>query len=240
MSFKLFITGTDTNVGKTYISVGILRAFNALNYRTIGLKPLATGCHLTNGILYNEDALALQAAASVPMQYAHVNPFAFAPPIAPHIAAAQQKVELNCRSLQTSLQPALEISADLHLIEGAGGWLLPLNEKETMADFIIHYQFPVILVVGIRLGCLNHALLTFKAMQHQSVKIIGWVANCIDPSCLQIDDNITTLEKCLPIPCVGIVPHQGHAESQLNIALIKERLNTHDLYPFHLKTRLSF
>lgn len=199
---NIFITGTDTGVGKTYISTRLLKHYNEQGLKTIGLKPVASGCELLNGKLYNDDALALQQAASIKLDYDWVNPFAFEPPIAPHIAAMQENKSITIASLSEKLAPALNTPADVRIIEGAGGWLLPLNERETMADFVAQENFAVILVVGMRLGCLNHALLTAHAMQAANINCLGWIANCIDPNMPYLQENIATLKQRLAIPCI--------------------------------------
>jgi dethiobiotin synthetase len=220
MSIKLFITGTDTGVGKTYISVGILKAFNSLNKSTLGLKPVASGCQLIKGALYNEDALALQKASSIKLAYEKINPFAFEPAIAPHIAASKIKCPLNLASLNQSIHDGLTYPTDVCLIEGAGGFLTPLNHQETLADFVISHRFNVILVIGMRLGCLNQALLTVKAMQADKTSLIGWVANCLEPEMECLEENITTLESWLPTRCLGIVRYGQQPEETLNMSAI--------------------
>lgn len=197
---NIFITGTDTGVGKTYIATRLLKQYNDKGLKTIGLKPVASGCELTNGKLYNDDARALQQAASVKLDYDLVNPFAFLPPIAPHLAAHATKTTLTVHTLIEKTKTALQIPADIRLVEGAGGWLLPLNDRETMADFVIRQNFSVILVVGMRLGCLNHALLTANIMQATNVHCIGWIANCMDPSMPYLNENIETLKQQLWMP----------------------------------------
>src|SRR5262249_50518062 len=150
---KVFITGTDTNVGKTYVSTGLLKAFNQLGYSTLGLKPIASGCDWIDGKLRNSDALALQQASSLKLDYEQINPFAFEPPIAPHIAGNKLGLRLDVKNLTDALQPTLELNADIQIIEGAGGWHVPLNDRESMADLVKHLNLPVILIVGIKLGC---------------------------------------------------------------------------------------
>jgi len=208
MKMKIFITGTDTNIGKTYISVGILQAFGALKLSTLGIKPLASCCKIINNKLYNEDALALKHASTLKLPYHKINPIAFAPAIAPNIAAEQINYHLNLDTLNKKTIYAREYPADLCLMEGVGGWNVPLNNKETMADFVKTNNLPVILVVGIKLGCLNHALLTYQAIKNSQVPCIGWVANCIDPNMLFCQENITTLKTWLKIPLLATVGYQ--------------------------------
>ncbi len=208
----VFITATDTEVGKTYISAEILKSANANNLTTIGIKPVASGCELKQGKLYNEDALILQQASSHSLPYDVINPFAFLQPIAPHIAAQQQNISLSVTKLIDHTQEALAAPADLHVIEGFGGWHAPLNMQETMADYAVQLNCEVILVVGIRLGCLNHAILTEKAIINSGAKCIGWIANMIAPDMLCKHENIQTLKTWLTTPCLGVAECGGTLE----------------------------
>lgn len=214
MSRHIFVTGTDTEVGKTYVSAGLLQAFNRQGLQTIGLKPIASDCKLENNKLINADALQLQKHASYPLDYDVINPIAFAPPVAPHIIAEQLGQPLSVARLTELTRPALQLEADITLIEGFGGWYAPLSATETMADYVRAMQFDVLLVVGMRLGCLNHAVLTHRAILADGLKCIGWVANCIDPDMLYLQENIALLIASLPTPCLGIV---GHGESAATI-----------------------
>lgn len=190
-----FITGTDTGVGKTFISLQLLRHFKKHGLSTLALKPIASGCEETPQGLRNEDALALQAAASIKLAYHQINPFAFLPPIAPHIAANQVGVNLSVATLTQTLTPILQTPADIKLIEGAGGWLLPLNKTETLADYIETLNIKIILVVKMQLGCLNHALLTAKNITDRGLTLAGWVANTIAEPMPYLENNIETLSE---------------------------------------------
>jgi dethiobiotin synthetase len=205
MRLKVFITGTDTGVGKTYVAASLLHAFTKQGFSTLGIKPLASGCHVIDGKLYSEDALALQTASSIQLPYEYVNPVALQPAIAPHIAAAQIKINLSSALLQEKCLYAFSYPADVCIVEGVGGWHTPLNTTETMADFVTAMQLPVILVVGIRLGCLNHALLTYQAIKQSNVTLLGWIANCFDPAMEVIDANINALREWLSVPCLGVI-----------------------------------
>ena len=202
---KLFITGTDTDIGKTYISVGLLKYFNRQGLSTLGIKPLATGAKFYHQQLMNDDAIALQHASTIKLNYETINPIAFEPAIAPHIAAKHAEYSLGVNLLLEKCRMAFECSAEVCIVEGVGGWRAPLNDKETMADFVKQSQLHVLLVVGIRLGCLNHAILTYEAIKRDGVTMLGWIANCIDPNMLAIQENIDTLKKWLPIPCWAVV-----------------------------------
>ena len=207
MSRKLFITGTDTGVGKSLVSAGLLRGLAQQNLAVVGMKPLATGGIKYGNQLVNTDALLLMQSASIKLKYEQINPLIFAPAIAPHIAAWQQNQSLSAADLYSRCLSTLNYPADVCLIEGVGGWLTPLNEQETMADFVKLTGSKVLLVVGMRLGCLNHALLTEAAIHQSGLSLLGWVANCVDPDMECLEHNIATLQKRMHAPCLGIVPY---------------------------------
>ena len=205
-----FVAGTDTGVGKTVVAAGLLRAFGRAGHSTVGLKPVAAGCDRAGGALVNGDALALQREASCPLEYAEVNPVALEPAIAPHLAAMQAGHPLSCAGLLAHCSPWVERvrskTLDVLVIEGAGGWLVPLNERETLADFCEALGAGVILVVGMRLGCLNHALLTAADVERRGLQLVGWVANCLPPDMAELDANLATLEGRLSAPCLARIP----------------------------------
>ena len=211
MSAAFFVTGTDTDVGKTTIAAGLLRAARLAGLSTAAVKPVASGCEDGVDGLRNSDALALLAECSLPLSYAEVNPFAFAPAIAPHLAAREAGVELKVEALATAVQAVLAQQADFTLVEGAGGWRVPLGEQATLADLPIALDLPVILVVGVRLGCINHALLTAEAIVRDGLRLAGWVANVLDPQTSRLDDNLRTLTERLAAPCLGRVPRLEQA-----------------------------
>jgi dethiobiotin synthetase len=189
MSLNYFITGTDTNVGKTYVSACLLNAFSQAGYSTLGIKPISSG---------GNDAEILQRASTIKLPIELINPISFDLPIAPHLAANKIGHELTVDELINKTAPALNYPADVRIIEGAGGFLVPLNNAETMADFVVRCDLPVILVVGIRLGCLNHALLTYQAIKQSSAKFVGWIANCLDGDVDETDGMIETLRIWIP------------------------------------------
>ena len=205
MAIKFFVTGTDTNIGKTYISTALLRKFNNMGFSTFGIKPIASGCHNINGKLRNEDALALQEISSIKKSYKFVNQVSLGAPIAPHIAAKLEDLHLTTEVLIEKINRSLSISSDVFIIEGIGGWFVPLNDKESMADLVKLLNIPIILVVGIKLGCLNHTILTINAINQIKISLLGWVANCIEPQMKAADENIKTLETWVKAPCIGIV-----------------------------------
>lgn len=207
-----FVTGTDTEVGKTYVTTQLMAAYIRLEERVAGLKPIAAGVENINGKRVNADAYALQQTANVPLPMATINPFCFDEPIAPHIAAARQNMALTRQQVKAALTKCLsQIDADYCFIEGAGGWLLPLNTKETLADVVADLQVPVILVVGMRLGCLNHAMLSMRAIRQHGCECVGWVANCLAPDMPMLRENIQTLKDTFDVPCLKIVDYLHQA-----------------------------
>jgi dethiobiotin synthetase len=220
MTRTWFVTGTDTGVGKTVVTAGLLRAAGAAGRRAVGLKPVAAGASPdASGTPANDDALLLQATASVALPYAAVNPVLLAEPVAPHLAAAREGRRLTVDELATAVRAALGAArADVAFVEGAGGWLCPVNETETLADLAVALGAGVVLVVGLRLGCLNHALLTAAAIRAAGLPLAGWVANRIDPAMLLADENIATLAARLPAPCLGTVPFLGASPTPADVA----------------------
>ncbi|MCY7294000.1 dethiobiotin synthase [Alteromonas sp. a30] len=202
-----FVTGTDTEVGKTYVSSLLLKMASEQGLRSAGFKPIASGCQQTAKGLENEDALALQKASSIPLNYSEVNPFSFEPAIAPHIAAKQMQVTLSFEAIYQAYLTLKSKQADLLIVEGAGGWRLPLGDGHFLSEFVQHAQLPVILVVGMKLGCLNHAKLTEEAITRDGLQLAGWVANHIDPQMHNQADNLASLHDILDAPCLGVVPH---------------------------------
>jgi dethiobiotin synthetase len=206
MSQAYFIAGTDTDVGKTTIAAGLLHAARLLGLSTLGAKPVASGCSMTAKGLRNSDAQALIDESSVKLAYEEVNPFAFEPAIAPHVAAREASVALEVTVLAKAMRHVLEQGADFTLIEGAGGWRVPLSNHANLSDLAIALKLPVILVVGVRLGCINHALLSAEAIARDGLQLAGWVANIIEPRTSRLEENLASLAERLPAPCLGRVP----------------------------------
>lgn len=204
-----FITGTDTGVGKTLLSCALLHAFAARGDRVAGFKPVAAGCDERD---HNDDALALRAASSMQLTYGQVNPYCFPHAIAPHLAARHAGVRIEFRRIQTSYHE-LASQADEVIVEGAGGFLVPLNDKQTSADLAKELDLPVILVVGMRLGCLNHALLTVRAIADHQLECAGWIANILDADMPALQENIEALRERIAAPLLGIVPHQAQPDA---------------------------
>jgi len=206
---RFFITGTDTNVGKTLVTGALLLNARACGLEAVGLKPVSAGCTRLNGRLVNDDALLLQRLSSVPLAYADINPVALEPAIAPHIAAARAGIRPRAAELVAHVRRIDAAGHDVVLVEGAGGWRVPLNDAETLADVAVTLGYPVILVVAMRLGCLNHALLTAAAIRAAGLTLAGWVANSTGPTMDAFDENVQTLEQRLPGLRLGTVPYLG-------------------------------
>ena len=204
-----FVTGTDTEIGKTFIAAALLELAREHGLRCAALKPVAAGCTVVDGRLVNDDALQLIAASETDHDYGTVNPIALEPAIAPHIAAAQAGAELNAARLSRHCLDALDGEIDFAIVEGAGGWLVPLNATETLADVCLGIGARPILTVGMRLGCINHALLTAHAIAEAGSQLAGWVANCPTPAMPVFEENVATLGERLTAPCLGIVPYLG-------------------------------
>jgi dethiobiotin synthetase len=199
MKGTFFVTGTDTDAGKTWACCRLLEQAQANNLSCYGLKPVAAGCEDTDEGLRNDDALHLIAASSIKLPYELVNPVALTAAIAPHIAAADEQRKLSAEQLVGYLRGTLmSHKADLILIEGAGGWRVPLNNREALSRLPQLMNLPVILVVGMKLGCINHALLTMEAIQRDGLKLHGWIANDLGNPMHRLDDNVATLEALIP------------------------------------------
>ncbi|MHB8622255.1 MAG: dethiobiotin synthase [Sulfuricaulis sp.] len=208
MSGGWLITGTDTGVGKTRIAQLLLDALARVRQRAVGMKPVASGCHVTESGLRSADAEALLTASGVAADYADVNPYALAPACAPHIAAREAGVEIRLDAILDHFH-RLQQQAPWVVVEGVGGWLVPLGAHLTLADVARALQLPVILVVGLRLGCLNHALLTAAAIQRQAVPFAGWIANQIDPEMVRVHENIDALKERIDAPWLATFSYQS-------------------------------
>lgn len=211
MKQGFFVTGTDTEVGKTVISVGLIHALQQQGLTVAAMKPIASGCQMTTDGLRNDDALALQQAADIKVDYQAVNPYAFEPAIAPHIAAQQAGVSIDLTRLLKGYQQLKSIS-DAVVVEGAGGWLVPLNDNQSIADLAAKIELPVVLVVAIKLGCINHALLTADSIRATGLDLAGWVANdFLDDD--QHDEIIQSIKARINAPYLGVVPRLKKADN---------------------------
>lgn len=200
-----FVTGTDTGVGKTLIASALVYQFAQAGYQSLGMKPIAAGFDFKDGEHQNEDVIALMAASQVKAPLDLVNPYRFLPPIAPHIAANLVSETIAIDKIRLAYEQLTSL-ANVVIVEGAGGFCVPLNDNQTSADLVEALNIPVILVVGMRLGCLNHALLTQQAILSRGLKLAGWVANIIDPDMPYLNENIQSLKTRIHTPCLGVVP----------------------------------
>ena len=201
-----FVVGTDTGVGKTLVAAGLLHALARRHARVVGMKPVAAGAVMVDGAWASEDALALRAASTISVPPELDNPVLLPEPLSPHLAAARAGRAIDVDALLECYQ-RLAGQADAVVVEGAGGFLVPLADDATGADLALRLRLPLVLVVGLRLGCLNHALLTAEAIAARGLRLAGWVANRIDPRMAAVDDNIATLARRLPAPLWAEVPH---------------------------------
>lgn len=205
---SVFVTGTDTGIGKTYASVRLLRAHRALGRRAIGMKPVASGCRETADGLHNEDADALIAASEPTPAYAQCNPYALPLAIAPHLAAREARIEIAVEPIAFAYRQ-LGALADRIVVEGVGGWAVPLSATLMQADLVRALDIPVVLVVGLRLGCLNHALMSARAIGADGCSLVGWIANRIDPAMASVDANIDALRERISAPLLGVIAHES-------------------------------
>jgi len=202
----VFVTGTDTGIGKTYAGVQLLRAHRALGRRAIGMKPVASGCRETPEGLRNEDADALIAASDPTPAYAQCNPYALPLAIAPHLAARAAGVEIAIEPIALAYRQ-LAATVDRIVVEGVGGWAVPLSATLMQADLVRALEIPVLLVVGLSLGCINHALMSVRAIASDGCSLVGWIANRIDPAMACADANIETLRERIHAPLLGVIAH---------------------------------
>lgn len=215
MKKNYFITGTDTDCGKTLVTEALLLKAGEAGLRTVGLKPVAAGAVMTEKGLRNNDALRLSIAATEKLPYSQVNPVVYELAIAPHIAAGKANKRVMSPALAGYVRGAMLQPADLRLIEGAGGWLAPLNDQEPLSALPKLLELDVIMVVGMRLGCLNHALLTARAIRQDGLNLAAWVATQTDPAMACVQENINSLISMLGAPCLGFIPyHEGITASQ--------------------------
>jgi len=192
----IFITGTDTGIGKTWFTLACIDALQQAAIKTVAMKPVASGAEPIDGQLRNEDALLIQQRLNDPVDYSLINPYCFAEPVSPHIAAARAGVAIDLQHIQ-QVYARLTLGAEFVIVEGVGGWLAPLSDESNVADLADVLGLPVVMVVGMRLGCLNHARLTARAIEQSGLKLAGWVANCIEPELLALETQIDYLTKAL-------------------------------------------
>lgn len=217
MHAAYFVVGTDTDVGKTYVSSALLRHFVAQGYQSVGMKPVASGCQMDPQLgLVNADAQTLLASGNVHADMDVLNPYRFLPAIAPHIAAQQADIAIDLDLILRAYR-SLANEAEVVVVEGAGGFLTPINAQQSLADLAQQLAIPIILVVGMRLGCINHTLLTVQAIQARGLRLAGWVANSLAPNMPYFAENLSTLQQAIDAPCLSVVPWQGEAHFKLGL-----------------------
>ncbi|ORU89441.1 MAG: dethiobiotin synthase [Cycloclasticus sp. symbiont of Poecilosclerida sp. M] len=228
MKKGFFITGTDTEVGKTYVAVELMRLLSQRNKRVIGFKPVAAGAAEIDGVLMNSDACQLLAHSTPKPPYALLNPYCFKPAIAPHIAADATGETIEIEKIQSNYEQ-LEAMADVMVVEGAGGWATPINNKAGLDDVAKQLNLPIILVVGLKLGCINHALLTEAAIIQKGCTVIAWIGNEVLPAFKEKEANVLALKSRLQSPCLGVVSFQpgkqkSEPSEQINTQLLLDYL----------------
>ncbi len=212
--FSIYVTGTDTGIGKTLTSCTLLHALRGHGLRVAGMKPVASGCTEIDGAWKNEDALALQAAGMPGLAYADINPFALEHPLAPELAARDAGVAIELLPILAA-HARLASQVEALVVEGVGGWAAPLSAGLMQVDLVRMLRLPVVLVVGLRLGCLNHALLSARAIVGDGVHLAGWIGSQVDPAMARVDDNIAMLRARLPAPCWGVLPYAPNADPSM-------------------------
>jgi dethiobiotin synthetase len=222
----LFVTGTDTGVGKTVIACALVRSLAARGERVGVMKPIASGGARTREGLRNEDALALMEASNIALPYPKVNPYCFEPPVSPHIAAKEAMIDIDIGTIRAEYA-AIQAVSDRVIVEGAGGWLAPIGERDSMADLARALEAPALLVVGLRLGCLNHAELTYRAIGSSGVAFAGWIANALSDPLEREAENLATLERRLGSPPLAVVRHVPALVRTLRLDAAAARLAAH-------------
>lgn len=212
MTAGLFVTGTDTESGKTYVSRTLVKVLRDSGFRVAGFKPIAAGAEVRDGKLRNDDALTLMSEGGLDLPYEQINPYCFAPPVAPHLAASDVDVVIDPAAILAAFR-ALAEQSDAVIAEGAGGWLVPLSQGYDMADLALMLGLPVVMVVGLRLGCLNHARLTEQMIRARGAKLAGWVGSQVDPNMSRVDENLKSLDELLLSPCLGVLAHPEASEA---------------------------
>lgn len=210
---SVFVTGTDTGAGKTMASTALLHALRAQGLHAVGMKPVASGCDATAEGWRNEDALALQSASDPVPAYVDLNPYALPQPLAPEIAAREAGVEITLEPILAAFE-RLRAQADMIVVEGVGGWAAPLTATLDQRHLVEALGLPVVLVVGMRLGCLNHARLTARAVLADGARLVGWIANEVDPHMERRDENFALLQSRMPVPCWGRLPYAPAADAR--------------------------
>ncbi len=220
MTRAWFVAGTDTEIGKTFVTCALLHAARRAGHRAVGMKPVAAGAELIDGEWINEDAARLRAASSVAPALTDLNPVCLKSPIAPHIAAQEEGCRIEVAPILNAYD-RLTRHADVVLVEGVGGFRVPLGPDTDTADLAVAFGLPIVLVVGLRLGCINHALLTAEAIRARGLTLAGWVANQMDPGMLRVDENIAAIDARIDAPLLGTIPRiaSGTPETVTSLSL---------------------
>lgn len=223
---SFFVTGTDTGIGKTTVTKMLISEFKKKGFITIGCKPFACGFNEAGD---NEDVLTYEMINSIKLERKIINPLSFALPASPNIAAKMENKYISAKSLADQVRNLHELRVDYIFYEGVGGWKVPLNSEETMIDFARYLSCPLILVIGIRVGCLNHALLTWESISKEKIKVAGWIANIVDPQTPQIAEHISTIKHWISAPYLGTLSYQEglQQDHSLNINLILQSHSCH-------------
>ena len=218
--FALYVTGTDTGIGKTLASCALLHALRGHGLRAAGMKPVASGCERIDDEWRNADALALQRAGEPGIAYRDINPFALEHPLAPELAARDAGIEVSLLPILAAHARVAD-HADALIVEGVGGWAAPLSASLMQVDVVRALRLPVLLVVGLRLGCLNHALLSARAITADGVHLAGWIGSQVDPAMERVEDNIEMLRQRMPASCWGVLPHVPDADPAQLASLLR-------------------
>ena len=217
----VFVTGTDTGVGKTVVACALIRGLRGLGHSVAAMKPVSSGADPTSKGLRNADALALVSSTGLALPYSEVNPYCFGPPISPHIAAKEAGIRIDISTIKTVYE-GLVGRHDWVVIEGAGGWFAPIGERRNMADIAWALAVPALLVVGLKLGCLNHAKLTHAGIEARGVSFAGWIASAVDPAFERQEENLASLEKMLGAPPLAVVPRLDEAAAAFTLTRAAE------------------
>ena len=217
MNNTYFITGTDTGIGKTFITCGLLSFLKLKSLKVVGLKPISAGVQIFDKQKLNEDVFLLKKYSNIELDYRDINYYSFDKAVSPHIVTAQENCPIDFDLIKKNINK-IKTKADIVLIEGAGGYEVPIDVGRRMSDLITYIDVPVILVVGVRLGCLNHTLLTYEAIKAKHNRIFGWIANIIQEDMLCVDENINYLKESISEPCLGVVPKILSKMESINFA----------------------
>ena len=228
MAISFFIAGTDTGIGKTHATIALMEEYKSQGYKVAGMKPIASGAEKKNGVLINEDAEQIMESCSQPTPYELINPYVFDLPVSPHIAAEKAGLAVDLEEIKSSYIQLTE-NNDVVIVEGVGGWCVPISDDSTMVDLVKKLNLPVILTVGYKLGCINHAILTAERIKADGYKLLGWLRNQLDSDYLCINETQETLENAIASPCLGKLGFNDGSGGQNQFYLDKLSLNSSSL-----------